>query len=130
MIFLPLRIKIQTMQVVQNDVIKCCKMMSSNVVLLHTNNCCVVLEAAICEDLYLHVTIFRVFHDNAGYRYHCTGILPLDACSCTLIRGAAKAHTCYPNALLLESKWPMNASIQLHFSILAISQQYCKYELM
>ena len=41
----------------QNDVIKCCKMMSSNVVLLHSNNCCVVLEPAICEDLDLHVAI-------------------------------------------------------------------------
>ena len=58
MIFLPLCIKIQTMQVIQNDVIKCCKMMSSNVVLLHSNNCCVVLEPAICEDLDLHVAIF------------------------------------------------------------------------
>ena len=46
------------MQVIQNDVIKCCKMMSSNVVLLHSNNCCVVLEPAICEDLDLHVAIF------------------------------------------------------------------------
>ena len=46
------------MQVIQNDVIKCCKMMSSNVVLLHSNNCCVVLEPAICEDLDLHVVIF------------------------------------------------------------------------
>ena len=43
----------------QNDVIKCCKMMSSNV-LLHSNNCCVV-EPAICEDLDLHVTIFNKF---------------------------------------------------------------------
>ena len=41
----------------QNDVIKCCKMMSSNVALLHSNNCC-VLEPAICEDLDLHVVIF------------------------------------------------------------------------
>ena len=46
------------MQVIQNDVIKCCKMMSSNVVLLQSNNCCVVLEPAICEDLGLHVAIF------------------------------------------------------------------------
>ena len=46
------------MQVIQNDVMKCCKMMSSNVVLLHSNNCCVVLEPAICEDLDLHVAIF------------------------------------------------------------------------
>ena len=46
------------MQDIQNDVIKCCKMMSSNVVLLHSNNCCVVLEPAICEDLDLHVAIF------------------------------------------------------------------------
>ena len=45
------------MQVIQNDVIKCCKMMSSNVALLHSNNCC-VLEPAICEDLDLHVVIF------------------------------------------------------------------------
>ena len=60
MIFLPLCIKIQTMQVIQNDVIKCCKMMSSNVVLLHSNNCCVVLEPEICEDLDLHVAIFVV----------------------------------------------------------------------
>ena len=58
MIFLPLCIKIQTMQVIQNDVIKCCKMMSSNVVLLHRNNCCVVLKPAICEYLDLHVAIF------------------------------------------------------------------------
>ena len=43
----------------QNDVIKCCKMMSSNVALLHSNNCC-VLEPAICEDLDLHVVIFYV----------------------------------------------------------------------
>ena len=41
----------------QNDVIKCCKMMSSNVALLHSNNCC-VLEPAICEDLDLHVVFF------------------------------------------------------------------------
>ena len=32
-------------------------MMSSNVALLHSNNCC-VLEPAICEDLDLHVAIF------------------------------------------------------------------------
>ena len=31
---------------------------SPNVVLLHSNNCCVVLEPAICEDLDLHVAIF------------------------------------------------------------------------
>ena len=49
--------KIQNVQVIQNDVIKCCKMMSSNVALLHSNNCC-VLEPAICEDLDLHVVIF------------------------------------------------------------------------
>ena len=42
----------------QNNVIKCCKMMSSNVALLHSNNCCVVLEPAICEDLDFHVAIF------------------------------------------------------------------------
>ena len=48
------------MQVIQNDVIKCCKMMSSNVALLHSNNCC-VLEPAICEDLDLHVVIFLLF---------------------------------------------------------------------
>ena len=46
------------MQVIQNDVIKCCKMMSSNVVLLHSNNCCVVLKPAICEDRDVHVAIF------------------------------------------------------------------------
>ena len=50
--------KIQNVQVIQNDVIKCCKMMSSNVALLHSNNCC-VLEPAICEDLDLHVVIFQ-----------------------------------------------------------------------
>ena len=33
-------------------------MMSSNVVLLHRNNSCVVLKPAICEDLDLHVVIF------------------------------------------------------------------------
>ena len=44
-------------QMLQNDVIKCCKMMSSNVALLHSNNCC-VLEPAICEDLDLHIVIF------------------------------------------------------------------------
>ena len=49
--------KIQNVQVIQNDVIKCCKMMSSNVALLHSNNC-FVLEPAICEDLDLHVVIF------------------------------------------------------------------------
>ena len=64
MIFLPLCIKIQTMQVIQNDVIKCCKMMSSNLVLLHSNNCCVVLEPAICEDLDLHVAIFDLLVMN------------------------------------------------------------------
>ena len=48
------------MQVIQSDVIKCCKMMSSNVVLLHSNNCCVVLKPAICEDLDLHITIFII----------------------------------------------------------------------
>ena len=64
MIFLPLCIKIQTMQAIQNDVIKYCKMMSSNVVLLHSNNCCVVLEPAICEDLDLHVAIF-----DAGFLF-------------------------------------------------------------
>ena len=46
----------------QNDVIKCCKMMSSNVVLLHSNNSCVVLEPAICEDLDLHVAIFIIYN--------------------------------------------------------------------
>ena len=51
--------KIQNVQVIQNDVIKCCKMMSSNVALLHSNNCC-VLEPAICEDLDLHVVIFFI----------------------------------------------------------------------
>ena len=34
------------------------QMMSSNVALLHSNSCCVVLEPAICEDLDLHVAIF------------------------------------------------------------------------
>ena len=34
-------------------------MMSSNVALLHSNNCC-VLEPAICEDLDLHVVIFNI----------------------------------------------------------------------
>ena len=34
--------------------------MSSNVALLHSNNCC-VLESAICEDLDLHVIIFLYF---------------------------------------------------------------------
>ena len=48
--------KIQNVQVIQNVVIKCCKMMSSNVALLHSNNFC-VLEPAICEDLDLHVVI-------------------------------------------------------------------------
>ena len=51
---------------IQNDVIKCCKMMSSNVALLHSNNCC-VLEPAICEDLDLHVVIvftFPITHCN------------------------------------------------------------------
>ena len=33
-------------------------MMSSNVVLFYSNNCSVVLEPAICEDLDLHVAIF------------------------------------------------------------------------
>ena len=42
----------------QKDVIKCCKIMSSNVVLLHSNNFRVVLELAIYEDLDLHVAIF------------------------------------------------------------------------
>ena len=45
----------------ENDVIKCWKMMSSNIVLLHSNNSCVVLEPAICEDLDLQVAIFRIF---------------------------------------------------------------------
>ena len=54
--------KIQNVQVIQNDVIKCCKMMSSNVALLHSNNCC-VLEPAICEDLDLHVIIFGLVVD-------------------------------------------------------------------
>ena len=35
------------------------KMMSSNVALLHSNNCC-VLEPAICEDLDLHVVIYSI----------------------------------------------------------------------
>ena len=52
--------KVQNVQVIQNDVIKCCKMMSSNVALLHSNNCC-VLEPAICEDLDLHVVIYFNF---------------------------------------------------------------------
>ena len=59
--------KIQNVQVIQNDVIKCCKMMSSNVALLHSNNCC-VLEPAICEDLDLHVVIFLLFLDPSSPR--------------------------------------------------------------
>ena len=53
-------------QMLQNDVIKCCKMISSNVALLHSNNCCVVLKPAICEDLGLHITIFvsLVYHNT------------------------------------------------------------------
>ena len=51
--------KVQNVQVIQNDVIKCCKMISSNVALLHSNNCC-VLEPAICEDLDLHVVFISV----------------------------------------------------------------------
>ena len=43
---------------VANDVIQMLQMMSSNVALLHSNSCCVVLEPAICEDLDLHVAIF------------------------------------------------------------------------
>ena len=39
-------------------------MMSSNVALLHSNNCC-VLEPAICEDLDLHVVIIY---------FHCRGL--------------------------------------------------------
>ena len=39
-------------------------MMSSNVALLHSNNCC-VLEPAICEDLDLHVVIF-VYSNVSG----------------------------------------------------------------
>ena len=41
--------------------ITCCKMMSSNVTLLHSNNCRVVFyshEPAICDNLDLHVVIF------------------------------------------------------------------------
>ena len=52
------------MQVIQNDVIKCCRMMSSNIVLLHSNNCCVVLERAICEDLDLQVAIFLYINET------------------------------------------------------------------
>ena len=66
MIFLPLFIQnpkcashSKWCHLIQNDVIKCCKMMSSNVALLHSNSCC-VLEPAICEDLDLHVIIFSV----------------------------------------------------------------------
>ena len=44
-------------QMLQNDVIKCFKMMS------HSNNCCVVYEPAICEDLDLHVAIFKDLSD-------------------------------------------------------------------
>ena len=52
------------MQVIQNNVINCCKIMSSNVLLLHSNNCCVVPEPAICEDLDLdlHVAIFHLLN--------------------------------------------------------------------
>ena len=42
-------------------------MMSSNVALLHSNNCC-VLEPAICEDLDLHVVIF-LFYLNHERKY-------------------------------------------------------------
>ena len=47
-------------------------MMSSNVALLHSNNCCVVLEPAICEDLDLHVAIFKValLHHQESYFAH------------------------------------------------------------
>ena len=38
--------------------------MSSNVALLHSNNCC-VLEPAICEDLDLHVVIFLILQKLA-----------------------------------------------------------------
>ena len=47
-------------QMLQNDVIKCCKMMS------HSNNCCVVHEPAICEDLDLHVVIFHKGINKCG----------------------------------------------------------------
>ena len=63
--------KIQNVQVIQNDVIKCCKMMSSNVALLHSNNCC-VLEPAIGEDLDLHVVIF--FKDFSLFRIQIKSI--------------------------------------------------------
>ena len=43
-------------------------MMSSNVALLHSNNCC-VLEPAICEDLDLHVVIFH-FVNRLDYRHN------------------------------------------------------------
>ena len=39
-------------------------MMSSNVALLHSNNCC-VLEPAICEDLDLHVVILSLLIMNS-----------------------------------------------------------------
>ena len=39
--------------------------MSSNVALLHSNNCC-VLEPAICEDLDLHVVIFIIITSKPG----------------------------------------------------------------
>ena len=42
-------------------------MMSSNVVLLHSNNCCVVLEPAICEDLDPHVAIFSLAVVDPGF---------------------------------------------------------------
>ena len=49
---------------IQNDVIKCCKMMS------HSNNCCVVHEPAICEDLDLHVAIFCTVFVEESHNIH------------------------------------------------------------
>ena len=67
--FLPLCLQNPKYASHTNDVIKCCKMMSSNVALLHSNNCCIVdlLEPAICEDLDLHVAnIFKVKVTHQG----------------------------------------------------------------
>ena len=63
-----------------NDVIKCYKMMSSNVALLHSNNCCVVdlLKPAICEDLDLHIAIFESYScmvDSVNHSNHYTRLL-------------------------------------------------------
>ena len=84
--------KIQNVQVIQNDVIKCCKMMSSNVVLLHSNNCC-VLQPAICEDLDLHVVIF-------SYKGELTYFFS------TLLRDAPDIHR-YPIAHTLKTHFQL-----------------------